>query len=257
MRQFAGRRDELRHLDQALERSSVAVITGTAGTGKTTLAVHWAARRVSRFPNGQLHADLRGFGPAGTEPASPYRVLSEFLQALGVPADRVPAEPSARIGLYRTLLADKKVLVLLDNAYDAQQVRPLLPGGPGCFAVITSRDQFGNMIAREAAQGITLDPLGVADARELLARRLGTARVHAEPDAVADLISSAAGVPLALSIIAAKAVKRPAPSLRTLAEQMRSAAESLFSLSVDEATAEVRAAISAARVSRLLATRTS
>jgi hypothetical protein len=112
--------------------------------------------------------------------------------------------------------------VLLDNAYDAQQVRPLLPGGPGCFAVITSRDQFGNMIAREAAQGITLDPLGVADARELLARRLGTARVHAEPDAVADLISSAAGVPLALSVIAAKAVKRPAPSLRTLAEQMRS-----------------------------------
>lgn len=156
MRRFPGRIDELRCLDRSLEQVPVAVISGAAGVGKTTLAGYWAAKVADRFPDGQLYADFHCPCQADAEPVSPDTVLSVFLQALGVSPDRIPAEQLARIGLYRSLLAGQRVLVLLDNVRDARQVRPLLPGGQGCFTVITSRDGLDNLIAADAMHAIIL-----------------------------------------------------------------------------------------------------
>ena len=139
---------------------TICAVSGTAGVGKTALAVHWAHRVAGRFPDGQLYVNLRGFGPAGTA-LDPGQALSGFLDALGVPAARIPADPDTRAGLYRTLLAGKRVLVVLDNARSADQVRPLLPGSPGCLAIVTSRDQFAGLVATEGARRcrLTCSPL--------------------------------------------------------------------------------------------------
>src|SRR5438128_1029202 len=162
---FAGRDAELARLDaigdgQADEASAVtiAVITGTAGVGKTALAVNWAHRVAARFPGGQLYVDLRGFDPAG--PAlDPGQALRGFFEGLAVPPERIPEGLDGQVALYRSLLAGQQVLVLLDNARDAAQVRPLLPSSPGCLAVVTSRNHLTGLIPGHGAHPLGLELL--------------------------------------------------------------------------------------------------
>jgi DNA-binding SARP family transcriptional activator len=204
---FTGRTVDLARLDSLFSdgqtRSTVIIsaIAGTAGVGKTALAVHWAHRVRDKFPDGQLHVNLRGY--AQTPPVRPIEALASFLRALGVAAGKVPAEVDAAAALYRGLLAGKRVLVLLDNAAGAEQVRPLLPASPGSLALVTSRDALADLVARDDATRIRLDVLTPDDAIDLLHRLIGAARAHAEPDAVAELARLCAYLPLALRITAA------------------------------------------------------
>ncbi|MFD0823350.1 AAA family ATPase, partial [Micromonospora zhanjiangensis] len=179
---FLGRDEELDRLAAVLRAGAarptavtVCVLSGTAGVGKTTLAVHWAHRVRDRFPDGQLYVNLRGFDPTGTAVSSGDAVRA-FLAALGVAPHRVPDDPSARTALYRSLLAGRRVLVVLDNARDAEQVRPLLPGSPDCLVLVTSRNQLTSLVAGEGAHPVRLDLLTDDDARGLLAARIGADR---------------------------------------------------------------------------------
>ena len=189
---FAGRRAQLAALtdllDQAASSRELAVmaVEGAPGVGKTALAVHWAHQASDHFPDGQLYANLQGFGPSGEIMSAPA-VIRGFLDGLGVPAGRIPPGEAAQTGLYRSLLAGKRVLVVLDNVRDVAQVRPLLPGSPGCLVVVTSRIRLTGLAAAEGARQITLDVLADREAREVLARRLGAGRAAAEPDAVGEL----------------------------------------------------------------------
>ena len=140
--------------------------------------MHWAHRVAGRFPDGQLYVNLRGFDPGGLA-LEPGEAIRGFLEAFAVPAARIPADLDAQAGLYRSLLAGRRVLVVLDNARDAEQVRPLLPGSPGCVVVVTSRNQLTGLVAADGAHPLTLDLLPAAEARDLLARRLGADRVAA------------------------------------------------------------------------------
>ena len=209
---FAGRRDQLATLSRVLDEPGgtavVSAIGGTAGVGKTALAVHWAHQAAGHFPDGQLFLNLRGFDPSGT-PVQPADAVRVFLDALQVPADQLPQTLEAQLGLYRSLLAGRRILVLLDNAGDVTQVRPLLPGSPTCRVVVTSRSQLTGLAAIEGAHCMALDALSGAEARELLRRRLGTSRVDADPGASGRIIEACARLPLALSIIAARAAMRP------------------------------------------------
>ena len=165
----------------------IGAIDGMPGAGKTTLAVHWAHLVADRFPDGQLYVNLRGFDPGGA--LGPAEVLSGFLPALGVTPPQVPADLDGRAALYRSLLAGQRVLVVLDNARDVAQVRPLLPGSPGCMVIVTSRNRLASLAASDGARTLTLDVFSAADAREALARRLGADRVAAEPAAVEEIIA--------------------------------------------------------------------
>jgi DNA-binding SARP family transcriptional activator/Tfp pilus assembly protein PilF len=212
---FTGRSRDLGELDSLLRACesavAIAAIAGTAGVGKTALAVHWAHRVRDRFDGGQLYVNLRGY--ASSEPMRPIEALSRFLRALGVPADQVPVEVEEAADLYRTLLADRRMLVVLDNARSADQVRPLLPGSAGCVVLVTSRDRLGGLVAREGAQRVPLDVLPPDEAGALLTGMLGTDRVRAEPDAAATLADSCARLPLALRIAAANLIDRPQVTL--------------------------------------------
>ncbi len=221
----------------------IAAITGTAGVGKTALALHWAHRSRAQFPDGQLYVNLRGFDPGGLC-ADPGEALRGFLMALGVPPESIPTGLGAQEGMYRSLLAGKRVLVVLDNARDAGHVRPLLPATPGCLTVITSRDQLAGLTVTEGAHPLRLDLLGVGDARDLLARRVGAARVAWERDAVNEIIDRCAGLPLALSIAAARAVLRPDFPLAVTAAELRDATVVLDPLSAGEPTSDARAVLS-------------
>ncbi|GAA2629931.1 AfsR/SARP family transcriptional regulator [Paractinoplanes durhamensis] len=217
---FVDRESELDRLDaltDGRDPATVAVLSGTAGVGKTSLAVHWAHQARPGFPDGQLYADLRGFDPDGV-PADPAEVLRGFLAALSVTA--VPPGLAAQTALYRSLLAGRRMLVLLDNARSSEQVRPLLPGTPGCLTVVTSRNELTGLAVAEGARPITLERPGYAAARLLLRARLGDDRVAAEPAAVTALIGACARLPLALAVVAARAVARPGISLGTVAEQV-------------------------------------
>lgn len=219
---FAGRDAELARLTEATTDGAAVVITavdGTAGIGKSALAVKWAHTVVDRFPDGQLHVDLRGFDPVAA-PADPAEVLAAFLGAFGVSGGRVPVDLPERAALYRSVVADRRVLVLLDNARDVDQVRPLLPAGRGCLVVITSRNRFTGLVVREGAVPVTLGPLGDEDAVALLTARLGAARVAAEPDAVADLVAFCGGLPLALAVAASTAADDPGLTLRSLVGEL-------------------------------------
>ena len=220
---FTGRAAHLDALDGLLAGADtgvvIAAIDGMAGAGKTSLAVHWAHRVADRFGDGQLFVNLRGFGPAGSA-MSPAEAIRGLLDALDVPPDLVPADPQAQVGLYRSTLAGKRMLVVLDNARDAEQVRPLLPGAPGCVALVTSRNRLVSLVAREGAHPLTIGPLAAGEAPELLARRLGARRVAVERDAVDHIVAACGGLPLALAIVAARAAVRPGPSLDELARQL-------------------------------------
>ncbi|YCK39188.1 tetratricopeptide repeat protein [Actinomadura sp. ATCC 39365] len=202
---FTGRATALRRLDRLLEgrdeASMVAVLTGTAGVGKTALAVHWAHRARDRFPDGQLYVNLRGY--AAAHPLGPLDALARFLHALGVPPEQVPGDPDEAAALYRTMLAGKRVLVVLDNASDPRQVRPLLPGGAGPATLITSRDTLAGLVALDGARVLPLPALTEGECRDLLGRLLGRPQVRAEPEAVSELASLCAHLPLALRIAAA------------------------------------------------------
>jgi tetratricopeptide (TPR) repeat protein/transcriptional regulator with XRE-family HTH domain len=222
---FTGRDDSQRRLDAILRAGAgqpaavtICAITGPAGVGKTALAVHWAHRARHRFPDGQLYVNLRGYdtGP----PLRPIEALARLLHGLGVPADQVPTEVTESAALFRSLLADKRMLVVLDNAQHPMQVRPLLPGSPASLVVVTSRDTLTGLVAREGAHRLSLGVLSTAEARVLLSRVLGPERVEAEPEAAAELARLCDHLPLALRIAAANLVSRPADSIADLVAQL-------------------------------------
>ena len=239
-RGFAGRDDHLARLDASLttvgEPSSPPVllaVSGAAGVGKTALALHWAHRVAGRFDDGQLYQNLRGSDPNGAT-VRPEKALDGFLQALGVPARHVPADLDNRASLYRSLLAGRRMLVLLDNAREAEHVRPLLPATPGCLVLVTSRDKLTSLVAREGAYPLTLDRLSDQEARDMMERRLGAVRVAAEPEAVAEIIDRCSRLPIALANVIAQAALRPEFSLGVLAQQLRCARDNLDALAASE-----------------------
>jgi DNA-binding SARP family transcriptional activator len=265
---FTGRAAELAALTQILADTEAAgpgtvvisAIGGTAGVGKTALALHWAHQVALQFPDGQLYVNLRGFDPSGT-PATPDAAIRGFLVALGVPPQGIPPDPDAQAGLYRSLLADKRMLIVLDNAGQEQQVRPLLPASPGSLVLVTSRHQLSGLAAADGARLISMDVLSHAEAVQLLTARLGQARAAAEPAALSRIASLCAGLPLALAVAAARAADRPGFSLATLADELADSASRLDALDAGDPHSSVRAVFSwstrqlsdpAARLFRLL-----
>ncbi|MEV6978088.1 BTAD domain-containing putative transcriptional regulator [Kitasatospora sp. NPDC093806] len=206
-----GRRRQLRELDALVspdpaQRSHVVAVVGPPGVGKTALATHWAHARREHFENGQLFVDLRGHSPLPT--LRPGDVLAQFLRALGTPPDQLPADEDEAAALYRTLLADRQMLIVLDNARDAEQVRPLIPGAQGCAVVITSRSQLAGLVASDGARQLGLDVLEPDEARQLLAGIIGERRVAAEEEAARRLVRVCGGLPLALRIAGANLLAR-------------------------------------------------
>jgi tetratricopeptide (TPR) repeat protein len=261
---FVGRDTEMAQLDALLEpRGSggpAVVISGTAGVGKTALAVHFAHRVAGRFPDGQLHVNLRGFDPSGA-PVTAGEAVRGFLDAFGVASARIPTTVDGQVNLYRSVMAGKRVLVLLDNAATAEQVRPLLPSAPGCLAVVTSRTQLTGLVATDGARPLTLDLLSPDAASHLLTARLGPHRVAAEPAAVGEIIALCARLPLALAITAARAAQQPHLPLATIAAEIRDQPTRLDALDTGDPATQARAVFSwsyqrlspqAARVFRLL-----
>lgn len=266
---FTGRTEELDALSKILDDAGrgttrgalvISAIGGTAGIGKTALALHWAHQVAHRFPDGQLHVNLRGFDPSA-EPVPPTDAIRGFLDALGVPPESIPRDATAQAGLYRSLLADKQMLIVLDNARDEQQVRPLLPASPGSLVLITSRNQITGLAASDGARILLLDTLGHSEAVQMLTARLGRKRVANDPKAVSEIATLCAGLPLALSVVAARVVARPRYPLSALAAELRDAPGRLDALDVGDPRASVQGVFSwsydqlspeAARMFRLL-----
>jgi hypothetical protein len=249
-RHFVGRAEPLKELsellDQVTDSGGAAVITaigGTAGVGKTTLALYWAHHVADRFPDGQLYLNLRGFDPSGT-PAEPADAMRSLLEALGVQGERIPLANEARLGLLRSLMAGKRMLILLDNARDAGQVRPLLPAAPGCLTIITSRNQLTSLGATQGAQIISLDVLSGTEATELLERQLGPERVAGERAAVTELTRLCARLPLALAIIAARAAARRDLPLAALVAELQDDRGILDALHGGDTATSIRAVFS-------------
>jgi transcriptional regulator with XRE-family HTH domain/tetratricopeptide (TPR) repeat protein len=269
---FAGRASELALLDGVLDEAAsdqaagatgvvISAIGGTAGVGKTALALHWAHRVAHHFKDGQLYANLRGFDTANAGAADPADVLRGFLDALGVHPERLPADAEGLAALYRSVLAGRRMLVLLDNAADVAQVRPLLPASPDCLVIVTSRRELAALAAREGARLLQLDVLSEQEANELLVTRLGRERAVAEPWAVTELAALCARLPLALSVVVARAAAAPNLSLSALAAELTELGGRLDALDVGDPAANVRTVLSlsyrhlpekAARMFRLL-----
>jgi tetratricopeptide (TPR) repeat protein/transcriptional regulator with XRE-family HTH domain len=235
---FAGRTTDLATLDALLEAGSgpsavvISAIAGMGGVGKTALAVQWGHRVRHRFPDGDLYLNLRGFHPSGV-PMAPAEALGLLLIALGVPGDRMPPSEEERAGLYRSLLAARRMLLLLDNAGDVAQVRPLLPGAPGCVVLVTSRNRLAGLVARDGAQRIMLDVLAADEAELLLRNTIGADRTSAEPQATTELAQRCGRHPLALRV-AAERVAAGSPSIATVAAELGDRAERLAVLAAPE-----------------------
>jgi DNA-binding SARP family transcriptional activator len=262
---FTGRTAELADLDaigtagKDSASAAIVAVSGMAGVGKTAFAVHWARRSAHRFRDGQLYADLRGFGPADA-PAPVTEVIGGFLTALGVPPGRVPAGQDEQVALYRSLLAGQQMLIILDNARDEQQVRPLLPGNPGSLVLATSRNQLTGLAATNGARLVTLDVLTHGEAVRLLTARLGR-QASAAPAAISEVAALCARLPFALAVAVARAAARPSFPLTALAAEFRDAAGRLDALDSGDPAASVRSLFSwsyqqlsaeAARMFRLL-----
>jgi DNA-binding SARP family transcriptional activator/tetratricopeptide (TPR) repeat protein len=266
-RHFTGRTAELGTLTRLLENAAdepetvlISAIGGMPGIGKTALALRWAHQVAEQFPDGQLYVNLRGFDPSG-EPLDPAAVIRGFLGALHIPAEAIPADLNEQAALYRSVLAGRRILIMLDNARDTSQLRPLLPGTPGCLVLVTSRRQLASLVTTEGAHTLTLDLLTRAEAHELLTRRVGVRRVATESRAADELIELCGRLPLALAIAAARTAARPRASLATLTAELREEQSRLDALDAGEAPASVRAVFSwsyqslagpAARMFRLL-----
>ena len=247
---FTGRSAELRVLDSLLEREgsadgtvAIAAISGMAGVGKTTLALHWAHQVAHRFPDGQLYVNLRAFGPS-RGPVRAADAIRGFLDALDVPRGHRRAGAAAQAALYRTVLGSKRMLVILDNAADEDQVRPLLPGSDGCLVLITSRRRLAGLAACEAATLLTIDVMSQPEAVALLAGRLGAQLTEAAPETANQLATLCGGLPLALSIAAVRAAEPPNPDLAALTAQMQDIGDRLDTLDVGEPAGSIRAVIS-------------
>jgi tetratricopeptide (TPR) repeat protein len=193
----------------------IAVVAGAAGLGKTTLAVHAAHQVGALFPDGQLYVDLLG---AGSQPLAPGGVLARFLRDLGVEGDKVPAGDDERAALYRTRLTGRRMLIVLDNARDAAQVRPLLPGSASCAVLVTTRRRPTDLAS---TRFVDLNVLEDAEALELFTRILGDERPAAEPDATAAVLLACAGLPLAIRICAARLAARRQWKIATMADRLR------------------------------------
>ncbi|MFI8817171.1 MULTISPECIES: AfsR/SARP family transcriptional regulator [unclassified Streptomyces] len=255
---FTGRTAELALLERALGQSPdetadrapgggsgagpVCVISGGAGVGKTSVALHWAHRNTRRFPDGQLYVDLRGFAREGA-PLAPTEALRLLLCGLGADPGAVPAGQGALAGLYRSVVADRRVLIVLDDAADAEQVAALLPASAGAAVLVTSRRRLTGLAVTQGARTVSLSTLSGADSRELLGHRLGEARPAAEPKSTAALVEQCAGLPLALAVVAARAAARPGFPLAALAEELRDEAGRLTALGTDDPSADVRTAL--------------
>jgi DNA-binding SARP family transcriptional activator len=225
---FAGRADELARLHALLPPERVqgtantvviSAIGGAAGIGKTALAVHWAHQVRDRFPDGQLYINLHGFDH-DRQPLQPGEALELLLRSLGLAAAEIPANHEAQGRVFRTLLTDRRILVVLDNAASAEQVRPLLPGSPTCCVLVTSRNRLGDLVAHDGAHALSLDLLQPDEARALLSRTLGAARVAADEHSIDELIRLCGSLPLALRVAAARLAGDPGLRLADLVVEM-------------------------------------
>jgi DNA-binding SARP family transcriptional activator/tetratricopeptide (TPR) repeat protein len=230
--QFVGRAAELAELTAMLERAGehgprtlvISAIAGMAGVGKTALAMHWAHQVAERFPDGQLHVNLRGYDPG--QPVSAADALAGFLRSLGVAEQDIPAEAGERAARYRSLLAGRRILIMIDNVTDAEQVRPLLPGSPSCVTVVTSRDALAGLVARDGARRLSLGLLPPAEAVGLLRALIGE-RADAEPEATITLAGYCARLPLALRVAAERAAASPGVSLADVTSELADQQERL------------------------------
>ncbi|ASU77323.1 SARP family transcriptional regulator [Actinopolyspora erythraea] len=244
---FVGRATESAALDRMLseqERDSagvLAAITGTAGIGKSALAVTWAHRVAHRFPDGQLYASLRGFDYERA-PLSPGEVLTGFLKSLGIADDAIPVELNERVARYRSLLARRRVLILLDDARDAEQVRPLLPSSDGSLVLVTSRRRLDGLVVRSGARALPLETLPTTAAVELLDRAGVPGRSRSEPQAARELADLCGGLPLALRIAAARLAANPGRAVGDLVGELTDEQNRLAGLDIDDTDTSVRRA---------------
>jgi len=240
VRWFVNRVKDLGRLDAVLPDPdggadhdvTVCVVVGTAGVGKTSFTVHWARRVHHRFPDGQLYVDLHGYDPG--DPVTAMRALERFLLALGESEASIPKDLEARTVLYRSLLADKRMLVVLDNAAEVGQVRPLLPAADGCFTVVTSRSRLSGLVARDGAHRVTLEVFPEAEAVRLLQAITEGYRANDSGEEIAQLANLCARLPLALCIAAERAAARPTMPLRDLIRDLRDESGLWDALSADE-----------------------
>ena len=236
---FTGRHSHLDALGGVVEASDgpadpATVITGMAGVGKTALAVHWAHRVADRFHDGQLYMNMHGYDPG--RPRDPAAAQEEILRALGI-AD-IPRDTEARTALYRSALAGRSLLLVLDNAQSADQVRPLLPGAPGCLVLVTSRGTLTGLVARDGARRLELPPLSLEESTELLETLVGERRTRDAPDACARLHRLCAGLPLALRVAAERMARFPDAALEDLVAEVER--EKLDALETDDGETDVR-----------------
>jgi hypothetical protein len=221
----------------------MSLICGSGGIGKTDLALHWGHQHLHLFPDGQLFVDLGGFDPV-EQPLSAATALCGFLRALGVPDAAIPGEQGAAAALYRSVLAGRRILIVLDNAVDTRQVAPLLPGERGCAVLITSRRRLPTLTARFGVRSLKLSTLAWSESWDLLSRRLGTGRLADAPGAIDDIIRYCAGVPLALAIFAARAGTCQDLPLKDLAAELRADVDRLDVLEPGESGLGPRAVLS-------------
>ncbi|QFZ23092.1 AfsR/SARP family transcriptional regulator [Saccharothrix syringae] len=242
-RGFVGRELELSDLGESLmgQDSAIGLLVGPAGVGKTALALHWAHRVAGDFPDGQLFVNLRGFDE--TEPLDPRTALVGFLRALGLTDSQIAADLEDQAAQYRSLLAGRRVLVFLDNARSAEQVRPLLPGSARCLVLVTSRHRLDDLVVTEGATSLHVPTLPEESAEHLLAALLGRPRIEQEPEAVAELCELCDRLPLALRIAGARLASRPRWTIQSLVDELRDEQGRLSALSLPEAGRGVHAAL--------------
>ncbi|WP_224740091.1 BTAD domain-containing putative transcriptional regulator [Streptomyces sp. PSKA30] len=264
---FAGRRQILSQCLELLPLKGesrpptmTAAICGMAGVGKTTLAVHWGHMVAGHFPDGQIYVDLQGHHPS-RPPLDPAEAIAEVLGALGVEHDRSHSSAAALAAAYRSALDGRRLLLVLDDAEDSEQVRPLLPATPGCLAIVTSRRRLEGLAVTDNARIITLDPMTREEGHELLDRRLGTDRIRAEHEAAEEIVELCGGLPLALAVAGTRALVQPQFPLASLAARLQDADDCLDALSSRDARTNIRGSFhrsyetlssSAARLFRLL-----